>query len=167
MATKVIRFELADGPREVSGLDGYLHAVVLFCWNGTPLGRVRIEVRDGRVDASDLWWAASAAIGKSLAPAVVDQLLGSLPMAGPDPQATVVITTHDRAEDLLRCLNAVIEHTPPQAEILVIDNARRTIAQPRSRRTIRCDTSSSGAREPAGDGVSVRSRQQRDRRVHR
>ena len=123
MATKVIRFELADGPREVSGLDGYLHAVVLFCWNGTPLGRVRIEVRDGRVDASDLWWAASAAIGKSLAPAVVDQLLAALPMDGPDPQATVVITTHDRAEDLLRCLNAVIEHTPPQAEILVIDNA--------------------------------------------
>lgn len=123
MATKVIRYELADGPREVSGLDGYLHAVVLFCWNGTPLGRVRIEVREGRVDASDLWWAASAAIGKSLAPAVVDQLLGSLPMDGPDPQATVVITTHDRAEDLLRCLNAVIEHTPPRAEILVVDNA--------------------------------------------
>jgi len=30
---------------------------------------------------------------------------------------------------------------------------RRTTAQPRSRRTTRCDTSSSGAREPAGDGV--------------
>jgi GT2 family glycosyltransferase len=123
MATKVIRFELADGPRDVSGLDGYSHALVLFCWNGTPLGRVRIEVRDDRVDASDLWWAASAAIGKSLAPAVVDQLLASSPLEGPDPQATVVITTHDRAEDLLRCLDAVVKHTPPQVEIIVVDNA--------------------------------------------
>lgn len=123
MATKVIRFELTDGPREVSGLDGYLHALVLFCWNGTPLGRGRIEVRDGRLDASDLWWAASAAVGRSLAPAVVDQLLASPPTDGPGLQATVVITTHDRAEDLLRCLNAVIEHTPPQTEILVVDNA--------------------------------------------
>jgi glycosyltransferase involved in cell wall biosynthesis len=53
----------------------------------------------------------------------VDQLLASPSMDGPDPQATVVITTHDRAEDLLRCLNAVFEHTPPQAEIIVVDNA--------------------------------------------
>jgi GT2 family glycosyltransferase len=58
---------------------------------------------------------------------VREDLAGRAPQAatpaGPEPTVTVVVCTRDRTDLLTPCLDSLLRSAPPQAEVLLVDNA--------------------------------------------
>jgi glycosyltransferase involved in cell wall biosynthesis len=127
MASKVLDIDLADGPpADLEGLTSYDKAFVLLRWQGCPIGRVLLDLADGRVDGTDLLQAASLKVGsRILLSALQDFMPAFEPMVSesPLPSCSVIICTRDRLEDLQRCIEALCVSRSKDAEIIVVDNA--------------------------------------------
>jgi GT2 family glycosyltransferase len=127
MATKVLDVDLPNDLRDLTGLDGYSRAWILLRWRGRVIGQVRHDVDGDRISALDLWRACHATLGWSFHPYLTEELVRS---RDPFPEReaellspSVIVCTRDRPEDLRRCLDSICSFSPPDTEILVVDNA--------------------------------------------
>lgn len=142
LPTKVVTVDLASGVPELSGLDGYVFALVLVRLSGEPVGVVRVPVEGDRCPAGAIADAVVAELGDDLlrlallaamaragpgrVPSLDDLTLRSLESTPPPASSvTVAVCTRDRPERLRRCLDAVCTQRTP-ARILVVDNAPAT-----------------------------------------
>ena len=127
MATKIVDYDLADGPRDLNNLAPYSHVLVLFRWRGKPLGRVRIGVENGGLSQHTLWWTASTNFGYAALPNIMEEIVSDddnrIDEISKLPTCSVVISTHNRVDDLQRCLDSIFAFTASDIEIIVVDNA--------------------------------------------
>ncbi len=109
----------------------FVAARLLVCDGGVPVGQVELPLTGGRVSASAIDAAASAAGGHVPQPP---------PVSG-EPM-TVVVATRGRPESLQRCVRAVLAGDHPALTVVVVDNdppddlterAVRSVADPRVR----------------------------------
>jgi GT2 family glycosyltransferase len=160
----------------------YEEALVLVRLHGDPIGLVRVELPDGRIDAgalaARLWDEVAETAGRHLdrdglepAPALP---AGGLPaparplclrerddfLADP-PSLTVLIPSRDRAARLRRCLDSILASAYPhdRLRVLVVDNAPATDAT----RQLIAELDAAGmpvayAREDAPGSASARNR---------
>ena len=127
MATKVLDIDLANELRDLTGLAPYTRAHLLMRWRGIPLGRLWMDVQDGRIEAHDLWMAASQECRHLLIPHLVDEMLSG-EVAAPSesvtrPTCSVVVCTRNRTEDLQRALEALRPSMEAGVDVIVVDNA--------------------------------------------
>jgi glycosyltransferase involved in cell wall biosynthesis len=127
MATKIVEFDLAMGPREVLGLAGYSNVLVIFRWRRKVLGQMWMSVENGRLSASDLWWSASVALGNRALPHMLEEYIfadtGEKEQSNPLPSCSIIICTRNRIHHLRRCLDSICSSNTPEVEIVVVDNA--------------------------------------------
>jgi GT2 family glycosyltransferase len=127
MATKIVDFDLVDGPRDMIGLAGYSHVLVLFRRRGKVVGQMRTPVENGRLPASDLWWSASVALGNRPLPHMLEEFIftesGKKERSCPLPSCSIVVCTRNRTHHLRRCLDSICSSNTPEAEIILVDNA--------------------------------------------
>ncbi|MGH7767118.1 MAG: glycosyltransferase [Candidatus Binatia bacterium] len=131
MATAVLDLELNRLPSEISGLENYVHALILIRLNGRPVGKVSLPVAGGRIGGAELHTAMIDACGLFLWELWLHERLGWEEGRAEDsapPAATVAICTRDRAEDLGRCLDALMRLPDDGQELLVVDNCPSTEA---------------------------------------
>ncbi len=128
---------------------GYRRAQVLVCLHAQPLGLVDLEWEETGPDETQL----AERIWQTLAPAINEHLHeDGLPEAAGlsarglqveamppclqaraqflahAPFASVIVCTRDRAEHLERCLDLLTQLAYPHYEIIVVDNAPKTLA---------------------------------------
>ena len=137
---KVADLELCGPIEGLTGLDGYQSARLLVRLGGTPLGWTTVPVIDGHCDARTLIAAVRRDLLEPLVRELVHRrlaeplthdalnirrLLGFAPTgsARSRPSTTVAVCTRNRTADLALCLDAIMEMSPPAAEVLVVDNA--------------------------------------------
>lgn len=127
MATKIMEIDLASGLRDLTGLHGYPRARILLRWRGRVIGEIRHDVDGDRISAFDLWRTVHATGGGSFHPYLAEELVRSRdPFPQREPEfltRSVIVCTRNRPEDLRRCLDSICSFSPPDTEILVIDNA--------------------------------------------
>ena len=137
---KVADLELCDPIAGLTALDGYQSARLLVRLGGTPLGWTTVPVIDGHCDPRTLIAAVRRdlleplvrelvhrRLAEPLTPDALDirNLLAFVPPrnARTMPSVTVAVCTRNRTADLARCLDAIMEMSPPATEVLVVDNA--------------------------------------------
>lgn len=127
MAVRVLSIELTKGITDLTDLENYDYALVLVRNRAVPLGCVLVTCKNGRVQAARL----QAVIGHDQ---TIQRQLTRLslrhwfdqpeqPTEAGGPSCSVVICTRNRPDDLARCLASLCPTLPPQAEIVVVDNA--------------------------------------------
>jgi glycosyltransferase involved in cell wall biosynthesis len=124
MALAVLDVDLDALPPTLSVAKPYLGALVLIRIGGRPVGQALVPVVDGRVGGSDLKLALMCAADSSFWEHWLRRRLG-LEVDPPRPfrvSATVAVCTRNRAEDLSRCLDALMRLPDDGQEIIVIDN---------------------------------------------
>jgi glycosyltransferase involved in cell wall biosynthesis len=133
--TRVLAVDLAAAAPDQWDVAGYARALVLVRWAGRTLTAVELDCPDGVLRADQV--RAAVADDPRARGAVTDRavrrwLVGDDGVAGPPdadatPSWTVVVCTRDRADDLRRCLGALLAlEAPagaPAGEILIVDNA--------------------------------------------
>jgi GT2 family glycosyltransferase len=152
--------ELTSTAADVYGLEQYRELRALIRLHGSPIGVVRVPIRNGRCSASAIrraacdqlsWPIVRHLLMDTLAggisdPAAALAALGQVvhqPSTGVSQSMTVAVCTRDRPEDLARCLDALTALTSPPDEILVVDNAptsdatERVVARYRGVRYVR------------------------------
>ncbi|MBM4201407.1 MAG: glycosyltransferase family 2 protein, partial [Gammaproteobacteria bacterium] len=143
---KVVDLELSRPLPTLSGLDGYVAVKGVVRFQGVPIGYIEVPVTNGVCSADELsrkvldahaWTITAALLQKGL---VAEQRpeglrleqLFDLPTASdafwnrqtaPPPLVTVAVCTRDRADDLARCLDALLQLDYPNLDLLVVDNA--------------------------------------------
>lgn len=131
MATAVLDLEITRLPAEVTGLERYSKAFMLFRYKSRPVGRIILEVEKGCLKISEHLPQITRAIGHALYKVEVNDFLEwdirKVPHYTP-PMATVAVCTRDRPEDLRRCLDALMQLPDRGQEYLVIDNCPATNA---------------------------------------
>ena len=135
---KIVDIELAEPIRPCEGLHGYGAVEALVRLHGTPIGSVRLPLREGRCAEADLSEAIVDQLSLPIARHLLADGLAALPAglslaelakvahpdyAGPFPPVTVAVCTRDRPEDLRICLDAIARVDYPALEVLVVDNA--------------------------------------------
>jgi GT2 family glycosyltransferase len=169
VATKVINVDLALGPPSSHfGLKHYSKAMVLFRWKGKPLGNVWLDLDNGKIEGFEILSAAIKAVGERIMQEYLkDRYLSADPIntaKKEPPTCSVVVCTHDRPDDLKKCIASLCRSKADDIEIIIIDNAPSDdmvveIALNYSVRYIREDRKglnwarSRGAREAKGDIV--------------
>ena len=128
MAVKVISFDLALPPQDVTGLAPYPQAMVVLRWRGAPMGRVWLPVRGDGIAATEIWQAATRELGGRLTERAASELVwnGQAPTSGPRPSCSIVVCTRDRTDDLRRCLDALRPVMAQGIQVIVVDNAPST-----------------------------------------
>jgi glycosyltransferase involved in cell wall biosynthesis len=126
MAIKVLELELSEPLEPVWGVEGYIGLYALVRYHGRPVGWVHVTVQQPVVPAEQLRQAIGEQLGWELIPRVLGErfgaeVVGSVPL----PPISVVICTRDRADQLARCLQALLALDYPDYEIVVVDNASR------------------------------------------
>ncbi len=127
MATRILDIPLHDAARDLAGLDGYDHALVLLRMGERPVGQVTVRVHDGQVRGAVL---ARAIDRKTLDLAAAVAAGAEVLAAPPTPDLTIVaaICTRERPDDLRRALSALLRMEFRGAGVLVIDNCPATDA---------------------------------------
>lgn len=125
MATAVLDLDLNNLPFKITGLERYDKAFLLIRFKGKPIGKTIVTVQKGSIDTTQCYNKISAAVGSTLediwlkdyleweAPETIDFTC---------PTATVAVCTRDRPDDLLHCLDALMQLPDDGQEYLVIDN---------------------------------------------
>lgn len=133
MPTWVLEHELDHPLVDRPAPPDHGEAVVLVRHGGVPLGTVRVSCGDGTLRGAVLRQAIATdlAIGTRLfRRSLQGWLLGKAPSPLPEaldlPAWSVVVCTHERPDDLRRCLAALRQLDAPPGEILVVDNAPTT-----------------------------------------
>lgn len=131
MPSAVVEMELRRraGALDVPG--GYSRALVLLRWAGRPVGQLELPVTDGQVAAAvieealtrhvtwDFWLAW---LYDSIGWDEAHGPRGRVALGRPPSPATVVVCTHDRPNELARCLYALMALPDDGQDFLVIDN---------------------------------------------
>ncbi len=131
--TRVLDVHLDDPIPDAWDVAGYTRAVVLVRWRGRTLTAFETDCPD-QVVRADVVRAAVASDGAVrhtvTARAVQRWLAGDAAAdgaAGAAPSWSIVVCTRDRADDLRRCLRALVALEPPpgspRGEIVIVDNA--------------------------------------------
>lgn len=129
MTTKVFSLELSQ-PYPAVDLAGHDKVLILFRWQGTPVGQAYLPVINGRFNHHELQ-ATIHRLGWPLQQAILHHQLAWDDTHLPDhslPLATVAVCTRDRPDDLQRCLHALLQLPDDGQEFLVIDNCPATDA---------------------------------------
>lgn len=128
MPTAILDVDLRRLPAELTVSPGYPNASILIRFDGCPLGKIVLPVKDGLVLAPDLAGALIYACGMRYWQARARDALGlDQPGRSPGrPSCSIAICTRERPDDLKNCLAAVTSLPDDGQEILVIDNAPRT-----------------------------------------
>jgi glycosyltransferase involved in cell wall biosynthesis len=129
MATKILDLDYHNLPAEISGLESYNHALLLIRLYGRPVGQVRIPVDAGKVEGQELREKISQSLDWNFWHQWLVNYLSSRedrtvsPLGEP---VTVAVCTRDRAEDLHRCLLALLALPGRAHEIIVVDSCSVT-----------------------------------------
>jgi GT2 family glycosyltransferase len=99
---------------------------VLVRRHGSPVGAVEADLEHGEL-AADAARRIRARFGQHTGPVAGNGPANADPMPG-GLAASVVIATHDRPEELRRCLDSVLATHYPGLQILVVDSAPTTTA---------------------------------------
>jgi GT2 family glycosyltransferase len=126
MSTAIRQVELSEPVTGFDGLDGYSRAMIVLRWRGRVVGRVSVDVTEGRVPGDSVARAVSNAVTAAVWEAWLDDFAGYdervLVDAAP-LTATVAICTRERPEDLRRALAAASALEGEGHDLLVVDNA--------------------------------------------
>jgi glycosyltransferase involved in cell wall biosynthesis len=126
MATAVIDIDAEKIPPEINGLKRYQSALISIWLHGQVVGQVTVPVFNGCITGGELRETLTKAIGWPFWERWLHNYLGLLDAdrlrANPH-MATVAVCTRDRANELNRCLNALMNLDGDGHEILVVDNA--------------------------------------------
>src|SRR5688572_17987219 len=125
MTLPLVELEL-KGPLPSLGPFPMAEAVLaLLRWRGRPVGWLRVDTRTGWVRAPQ--WQTALALWCQQ-PAARAALAEPCQLEGPAPVFSVVIATHERPEDLRRCLLALAPLAAQSYEIIVVDSVPRSNA---------------------------------------
>jgi GT2 family glycosyltransferase len=128
MPTAILDLDLQRLPDRLDVPPACQSASILVRYGASPLGKVVLPVRDGRVVAPDLPALLIEACGMRYWMARAREAAGmerDIP-SGRMPSLSIAICTRERPDDLRRCLTAVTALPDSGQEVLVIDNAPRT-----------------------------------------
>ncbi len=125
MPTAVLQLEASALPPRLDVAAGYEHALVLFRWNGRPVGQATLRVDRGSIAGEVLRQAVLDCAGERIATCRVEEYLAldREDTRQPPLTCTVAVCTRDRPEDLGRCLEALARLPDDGQEIVVIDSA--------------------------------------------
>ncbi|MCA9929890.1 MAG: glycosyltransferase, partial [Anaerolineales bacterium] len=130
MATKVLDLAIEDLPVEISELEAYTKALILYRYRGLPVGKAELPVVNGRLNTAELTDAILNEQSRPLWEQTLRERMGlddRAPIAGL-PKATVAVCTRDRPDDIRRCLEGFMQMPDDGQEFLVIDNCPSTDA---------------------------------------
>jgi GT2 family glycosyltransferase len=127
VGVRVLDVDLASVPERIA-CPGYDEAFVLVRHGGRPVGAVTLPVRDGTIPATDLRERLAGSPDNALGDALLEEFLGDVPPALPLPSASVAVCTHERPDDLAKCLEALRRLPADGREVLVVDSGPRTDA---------------------------------------
>jgi GT2 family glycosyltransferase len=124
---RVLDVDLASAPERIE-CPGYPEAFVLLRRAGRPIGVVTVPVRDGAIPAADLRARLIDSTDNALGDALLEEFLGGAAAgpAAPLPSATVAVCTHERPDDLEKCIEALLRLSGGAHEIVVVDSGPRT-----------------------------------------
>src|SRR5688572_8550927 len=133
----VIELELSQPLPAISGLEGCRSVQALLTWHGVPCAWEEIPVASGRLATAQLIKKLLHEHAESITGRALREHLLAGAVPGPDtfyaagssltdvpstgPSLSDVLCTRDRADDLRRCLAALVAMTEAPLEILVID----------------------------------------------
>jgi glycosyltransferase involved in cell wall biosynthesis len=133
--TRVLDVHLDAAMPDAWDAAGYTRALALVRWRGRTLTALELDCPDGVVRAEAVLDAVAGdhAVRHAVTDRAVQRWLADGTTEGPEepeaaaPTWTVVVCTRDRADDLRRCLRALVAlELPagaPAGEIVVVDNA--------------------------------------------
>ena len=129
MAVKVLDLDLGRPIEAVWGLEPYDGLRLLVRRQGRPLGWTYLATA-GRPMASveQIRDTLTAQLGWTLVRHALIPVPPESAPVEPPPEVSVVVCTRDRADQLERCLAAVLALRHPAFEVLVVDNASATDA---------------------------------------
>ncbi len=126
MATAILTYDFKQFPEQISGLDGYDHALIHVKVGGRYAGRFWVRVISGAVNNEAL---QNGLLESADWPFWQNWLDDFLSQDGPPAEAglaaavTVAVCTHNRPKDLQRCLAALARLPEDGQEVLVVDSA--------------------------------------------
>jgi GT2 family glycosyltransferase len=124
----VLQVEVSALPDALELAPGHARALVLFRFEGRPVGQAWCHAPAGRLDGPSLREAALEAAGERIAELRLGQYLArdhGAEVPGSGPSCTVAVCTRDRPRELARCLEAVAALPDDGQEVLVVDSASR------------------------------------------
>lgn len=128
MATKILDVDLSVVPyQSYFGLKSYNRVMIVLRWKGKPLGKFWMELNEGRIEGLDILSAATRALDNKIIQECAKELCPSFKgniKAGNKPSTcSVIVCTHDRPDDLKKCIESLSSLVSQDVEIIVIDNA--------------------------------------------
>jgi GT2 family glycosyltransferase len=125
MATAVLDLDLHLLPTTDFDLPGYKNAYILIRYKGLPIGRVLLNVQNGKLSIQECSDRLFASVERTYWQHWINDYLGWDERRDVDKKpthATIAICTRNRTDDLRRCLSALVLLPEDEQEILVIDN---------------------------------------------
>jgi GT2 family glycosyltransferase len=129
MPKAVKNIELTNMPDTIDDLQSYDGAFLLLRYHGSPVGKIILPAKGGKIVIADHLDEIKKAVNKRLKYAAVDHFLfWDQPQlnATSAVRATIAICTRNRTDDLKLCLDALMHLPNREQEIIVIDNAPST-----------------------------------------
>jgi GT2 family glycosyltransferase len=129
-ALAVVDLDFDDLPPALPVAGRYRGALVLVRLGGRPVGQALVPVIDGLLGGYDLAVAILSAVDSSFWEHWLHRRLGVEVDRRPpaDVSATIAVCTRDRADDLGRCLDALMRLPDDGQEVMVVDNHPATDA---------------------------------------
>lgn len=115
MPTHIVDIELSEPFSAITlpvGFDGVLGLVR---WHRKPIGLVRVQAAEGRVSPQQLQQAIERQVQIPSENATLPDSALQL--------VSIVVCSHERPEDLRRCLDTLLPHAAAGHEVIVVDNA--------------------------------------------
>jgi len=131
MPKAVKDIELTNMPAVIDDLQSYDGAFLLLRYYGSPVGKIVLPVKEGKIKLTDQLEEISEAVKKRLKYAAVDHFLFSDQEQQHQEKgmlATIAVCTRNRTDDLKLCLDALLNLPNRSQEIIIIDNAPSTDA---------------------------------------
>lgn len=125
--TKIIEIEIDQPLREITGLEGYADALLVFRYRGGVVGTARTPVIAGRIPSAAIRTEQAKTAWPVWKRTIAEKSRSTTDL----PSVTVVVCTRDRPDDLAHCLPELARLAEKGAEVLIVDNC------PRDGRTMR------------------------------
>lgn len=116
--TKIIEIAIERPVREITGLEGYTDAMLVFRYKGAVVGTARVHVIAGRIPSA----AIRTEQAKTAWPVWKRLVAEKSRTRTVLPSATVVVCTRDRPDDLARCLPHLARMAKNGTQVLIVDN---------------------------------------------
>ncbi len=118
MPTHVADIELCEPLSTITLQAGADHLLGLVRWQGKPIGLLRLRSVGGTITLQQLKLAIKSQV--QIPAESAEQRSAS------DQPVSLVVCTHERPDDLRRCLDALLPHAAAGHEVIVVDNAPRS-----------------------------------------